>query len=330
MPAVNPYKKRREIVVIGVEATRGTAPTKRYALRWLSKNVRTVLGILENESAMGTDTRVNDSAIDVAHSEGPVTGKVTEDAFGFLAHGMFNKVTTATNGDGTFTHTFERDPLAARKTLSLWDVRPGTAGVRLFKSLYMDNLSLSIEVGDAGAWFEFSTAFKGWKHEDVASFAPPAFTTDEKEFTSRQVEVRLADNVAGLVAAGAKLKPRSINIDFEETATVDHSLGETNNDPEFDSAPAETKGSMVVKYRSTDFDDGYFANKAHAMSIKASNAGESIEIIGSRVRFREVTDSDGRDENVAQTISYYFESDIANGGKDVVVKVTNRMATIAS
>src|SRR5690606_7270464 len=124
---------RREIAVIGVETTRGTAATKKYAFRWLNKNIRSIPSILENESAMGTDTRVNDSAIDVWHSEGPLGGKVTEDGFGYLLHGMFNKVTTANNGDGIYTHTFERDISTARKTLSLWDVRPGNAGVRLFK-----------------------------------------------------------------------------------------------------------------------------------------------------------------------------------------------------
>lgn len=326
MPAISPYKKRREVAVIGVETTRGTAAPKQYAFRWLNKNVRSIPTILENESAMGLDTRVNDSAIDVWHSEGPLGGKVTEDGLGYLLNGMFNKVTTVDNSDGTYTHTFERDQNAARKTLSLWDVRP--SGTRLFKSLYMDNLNLNIEVSDSGAWLECSTAFKGWKHEDVASFTPPAFTTDENEFTSRMVEVRIADNVAGL--SSGKIKPRSIELALEESATVDHALGETNNDPEFDSAPAEAKGSMVVKYRSTDYDEAYFTNKVHAMSITATNGGSKIEVIGTKVRFREVTDSDGRDDVVSQTLSFYFEPDLSNGGKDIIVKVTNKLPSFTA
>lgn len=326
MSTHNPYKKRLELAVIGVETTRGTAAPKGYAFPWLSKGVRSMPGIIENESAIGLDTRVNDSAIDVWHSEGPLGGKVTEDNFGVLLNGMFNKITTVNNGDGTYTHTFERDRTLARKTLSFWDVRPSTT--RLFKSLYMDNLNLNIEVGDSGAWLETTTSFKGWKHEDVVGYTPPAIDSTAKEFTSRMVEVRVANNVAGLTSG--KIKPRSVEINFEETATVDHSLGETNNDPEFDSAPAEAKGTMVIKYRNTDFEDAFFANTIRAMSITAQNGLEKIEIIGTQVRFRELTDSDSRDEVVSQTVSFYFESDLANAGKDVVVKVTNNQASFTA
>lgn len=325
MANVNPYKKRVELAVIGVETTRGTAATKKYAFRWLTKNVRSIPNILENESAMGNNIKINDSAIDVWHSEGPLGGKVTEDGLGYLLNGMFNKITTVNNGDGTYTHTFERDPNAARKTLSFWDVRP--AGTRLFKSMYMDNLTLNLEVGDSGAWLQCSTAFKGWKHEDVSSFAPPAFTTGEKEFTSRNVEIRLAANAAGLANAASKIRPRSIEVALEESSTVAHYIGEVNDDPEFDSAPAEAKGTMVVKYRSTDFETDFFNNAVHAMSIKATQGVESVEIIGTQVRFRELSDSDGRDDVVSQTISYFFESDQSNGGRDIIVKVTNQLAS---
>lgn len=322
----NAYKKRREIAVIGVESAPGVVATTSYAFRWLNKNVDSKAGILENESGIGLNARVNDSAIDTWHSEGPLGGKVTEEGFGFLANGMFNKVTTKDNADGTFTHTFERDESVARKTLSYWDVRP--AGVRLFKSLYMDNLNLNIEVGDAGAWLESSTAFKGWKHEDVASYTPPAFAVDEKEFTSRHVKILLADDEAGLLAPTALVKARSFDWSTEESVTVDHYLGETGAvEPEFDSAPYETKGSMVVKYRKTDFEDSYFSNKRHAMKIIVQNDDAKIEIIGTNVYFPEVTDSDGRDDTVTQTINYFFLPDLAKGGKDVIVKVTNKIAS---
>lgn len=321
-----PYKKRREIAVIGVETTRGTAATKKYAFPWLNKNVRTMITPIENESAIGLDTKVNDSAIDVSHSEGPLGGKVNEENIGVLLHGMFSKVTTVDNEDGTYTHTFERDPAVARKSLSLWDVRP--AGIRLFKSLFLDNLNLNIEVGDSGAWLECSTSVKGWKHEDIVSLTPPSINPDLKEFTSRMVKVLVADDVAGLAnESTARVKPRSIELTLEESVIVDHYVGEANNDPEFDSEPAEVKASMVIKYRSTDFEDDYFSNAVHAMSISSENAEAKLEVIGTKVRFREVTDSDGRDEVVSQTVSCYFESDLANGGKDVIVKLTNKVSS---
>lgn len=433
MTSFNSYKKRREAIVIGPESAPGTVATKQYSYRWLDKGLKPIPGILENESAMGSDVKVNDSAIDVWHSEGPLGGKVTEDGIGWLATGMLNKVTTTTatldvpvantpstattggtlaaatyyyvlvaiNASGqttksnevsvvttgststttitwaaitgatgyriyrgtsagaentyfavgavtTFTdtgaagtggtppvsntattsqnkHVFSRDQTIARRTLSVWDVRP--VSTRLYKSCYMDNLTVKVEVGEKGAWLEATTALKGWKHADVTGVTP-AFKVGEKEFTSRQVAVYLADNVAGL--STGKIKPKSITIQMEEGTTVDHSLGETNDDPEFDSAPAEVKGSMVIKYRKTDFEDDYFINKVHALKVVAINGTSKVEWLGTKVRFRELTDSDGRDDIVTQEISFYFEADDANSGKDIEMTVTNDVASYAA
>ncbi|WP_373461672.1 phage tail tube protein [Arthrobacter sp. V1I9] len=324
MTAFNSYKKRREAIVIGPESAPGTVATKQYSFRWLDKGLKPIPGVLENESAMGSDVKINDSAIDLWHSEGPLGGKVTEDGIGWLGTGMFSKVTTTAAG-AQFKHVFSRDKTVARRTLSVWDVRP--VSTRLYKSCYMDNLTVSLEVSEKGAWLEASTVLKGWKHEDTTGVTP-AFKIGEKEFTSRQVEVFLADDEAGLTAG--KIKPKSISIQMEEGTTVDHSIGEVNDDPEFDSAPAEAKGSMVIKYRKTDYEDGYFTNKIHALKVVATNGTSKVEWLGTKVRFRELTDSDGRDDVVTQEISFYFEADENNAGKDIEMTVTNDVVSYAA
>lgn len=324
MATFNTYKKRREVILLGVEATRGTVATKQYAFAWLSKNYRSVPGIIENNSALGSDILVNDSAVDVWHSEGSLGGKVTENNLAYLFNGMFNKVTTTNNGDGTYTHQFARDINQPRKTFTFWDVRPG--GTRQYRSVMLDNLGLKIDVGDSGAWLEAELSAKGWKHDDVAS-PTPAFIAGEKEYTSRMVSLFIATNVAGLSNASAQVKPRSISLQMEETTKVDHYVGEVNNDPELDSEPAVVKGSMVIKYRSTDYDDAYFANAVRAAKIVIQNGNTKIEITGSKVRFREVTDSDDINDVVTQTVSFAFESDLTNAGKDIDVKVTNTLST---
>ncbi|MBV1778676.1 hypothetical protein KRR55_06060 [Paeniglutamicibacter sp. ABSL32-1] len=325
MVAFSAYKKRREIAVLGIEASPGVVATKQYMYRWLNKGFNSIPGILENESAVGSDIRVNDSAIDVWHSEGPLGGKVTENGIAILNHGMFNKVTTVDNLDGTYTHSFERDQSVARKSFSIWDITP--AGTHLYQSMYMDNLNLQVDVGDSGAWLEAETSFKGWKQKDVAPITP-VLDTSEKEFTSRHVTVLLGDTPADFVNPTARVRARSISLALEETANVDHSVGEVNDDPEFDFDPQEAKGTMVVKYTKTDFDEAYFANKIHALKILIVNGTSSIEYVGTKVRFREVTPSDGINDTVTQTISFHFEADHENGGKDIVSTVTNTLESV--
>lgn len=320
MTAISPYRKRQETLIIGYEPTPGTTATKQYSFRWKdSKGIRSIPGIVENDSSMGSGIKVNDSAIDVWHSEGTTGGKVTEDSLGYLIGNMLNKVTT-TGSAAPYTHTFTRDQTVARRSSSIWDVRP--QGTRLYNSCYFDNLDLSLEVTDKGAWFESKLSSKGWKHQDItAGTVTPAFIQGEKEFTSRQVQVYLADTVANLTTG--KIKPRKITLSFNEAVTVDHSIGEVNNDPEFTFAPQEVKGTMTIKYRSTDLETDYFNNAVHAMKIVATNGSSSITILGTKVRFRELKDSENANDTVTQDISFYFESDDTNGGQDVQVTIVN-------
>ena len=325
MTTHNAYLKRREAIVFALETTRGvTATGDKYAFRWLSKGLASIPSILENESGVGDDYRVNDSAIDVWHSEGPLGGKVTEDGIAYLERGIMTKVTSLDNTDGTYTHSFEYDATVEAKTFSIWDVRPSTT--RLYKSCVLDNLELSVEAGESGAWLEASTAVKGWKHEDVTAVVP--VLAQEKEYTSRHVKLYLADDVAGLAdLVTSRIKARSIKLSREQSKSVDHSVGEGET-PEFDKGPFEAKGEMVVKYRKTDFEEDYFANAVHAMKIVIANGASLIEYTATKVRFRELTDSDDRDGIVTQQISFYCEADHDNGGHAIKSAVTNTMATI--
>lgn len=325
MTSHNPYLKRRETLVIGKEATRGVAGTPTYAFRWLNKTLTTLPGIIENESGVGDDNRVNDSAIAVNHAEGTIGGKITNQQIAYMERWIMPVVTTTNNGDGTYTHEFTYSPTTEGVTYSVWDIRPSTT--RLYKSCVLDNLELTAEAGESGAWVEASAAVKGWKHENVSPVTP-SFDLTEKEFTNRHVKIYLADDEAGLSdLVNARVKARRWVLAREQTRPVDHSLGDGDT-PEFDKSPFEAKGELVIKYRKTDYEEGYFSNKQHAMKVVIQDGDDKIEYIGTKVRFRELTDSDGRDEVVTQQISYIFEADYANGGHAIKVRVTNNMATI--
>lgn len=328
MSSHSAYLKRREVLVIGIEATRGATAAQQYGYRWLTKGLASVPGILENESAMGDDNRVNDSTIDVWHSEGPIGGKVTEDGIGYLNRGIFTKVTSTAVLDeddeptGMYLHHFEYDKTVEAASFHMWDVRPSTT--RLFKSVVLDNLELSVEAGESGAWLEASTVAKGWKHSDVSAITP--VFVEEKEFTSRHVKVYLADDLAGLDnLVTSRVTPRSIKLTLEQSKTPDHSLGD-GDAPEFDKGAFEAKGDMVIKYRKTDFEEDFFANQVHAMKIVIENSGTILSYTATKVRFRELTDSDDRDTVVTQQISFYCEADVDNDGHAIVADLTNTVA----
>jgi len=330
MATFKAYKKRRELVAIGVEASPGVVAVNKQTVPWLSENVQTVPGRLENESGVGSNRRVNDSAIDVFHSEGPLGGKVSANIFAILAHGMLNKVVTVDNGDGTYTHTLTRDDNAERKSLSYW-VKT-LAGTRLFKSVYLDNLNVSVEAGENGGWLEFESALKGWRHEDVADLVPVLPSDFAKhEYVSRMVKVYLVDTVADLATA-QPLRSRSLGVQLEETATPVHHTGIPEDDgtdgPEFDQAPQEAKASVVVTYRSDEYEQGMWSNKQYVSRVVAENGNEKIEITATKTKIVEGPKSDGRDDTVTQSLSLYYEDDWENGGQDVQIKITNTLASL--
>jgi hypothetical protein len=319
MTAHNTYLKRREMLVLGIEATRGTIATQQYSYRWLTKDIKTIPGILENESGIGGDDGVNDSAIDVVSAEGPIGGKVTEDGIGYLNLGLLNKVTSSAPVGGLITHHFEYDKSIEPKSFSMWDVRP--SNTRLFKSVVFDNLEISVEAGEKGAWLEANAVVKGWGHTIVTGVTP-AFIA-EKEFTSRHVKVYLAADLAGLSnLTTSRVKARSIKLSMAQPQTADHSVGDGDT-PEFDKGRREVKGEMVVKYRKTDFEDDYFNNAVHAMRISIQNGSTVLTYTATKVRFRELTDSGDKDTVVTQSISFYCEADDANNGHAIVSDLTN-------
>lgn len=327
MASFSAYKKRREVLALGVEATPGATAAKQHVFPYLTENLRSIPGVLENESADGTNRRVNDSAMDVAHSEGSVGGKVTANNFSLLAYGMFSKVDTVDNADGTYTHTLSRDDSVARKSFSAWKVTP--AGTRLFKSLFLDSLNLSIETSDAGGWLQSEASMKGWKHADVAAITPvmPADSA-ESEYVSRMVKLYLADDTDGLGTA-LRMKIMSATFSMEESTTVSHSVGEeAEGGPEFDHAPQEARIEFVIRYQKDDYETALWANKKHALQLVAENGDEKIEITGTKVRFREAVKSDGLNDTVTLSCTMFFENDWDNGGKDVEMKITNTLASL--
>lgn len=331
MSTHNPYLKRNELAVIAIEATRGTAPTPAYTFPWSAKGITTVPGILENESGIGNDHRVSDSAIDVMHSEGPLGGHAREEWIGWVNRGLFTKVTTTALEDGEgqptgyYQHDFEYDSTEAPATFSIWDQRPSTT--RLFKACEFNNAEIMVEAGESGAWLDANVNVKGWPHEDVSPIEAPAADSAEKTFTSRHVKVYLADDEAGLAdTSTARIKPRRITLNLDQERTHDHSVGDGTT-PELDKGAFDPKGSMVIKYRKTDFEEGYFQNKIHAMRIVIENGDVSITYTGTKVRFRELTDSDDMDTVVTQEISLVFESDHENDGHAITSTVINSVAS---
>lgn len=319
MPTSNPYIGRREAVGLGIEATPGTAVAPQVWLRWLEQAIQTRTEVIENESAMGVVDRVNDSENVAKWAEGTIGGKVTSEAIGFLFYGMFGSVSTGAAVAGIYPHTFSVNQSSIPSSLTV--ARSTPLGGKRHSYGTLDNLEIKAE---AGGWVEVSTAIKARVGAD--STETVAFV-DEKEFTSKHITLRVADDVASLDAA-TPIKASRVLAVVERPSEPFNPLG-TDDEPEFERGAFEARGEFVVRLTDTQYEEDFLANAIKALRISMSNDDESLELTASKVRYRELEESRDRDGIVTATIQYFCEFDPASNSSIVPV-LRNTRATYAA
>ncbi|TFB85850.1 hypothetical protein E3O44_12675 [Cryobacterium algoricola] len=318
MSAHNQYIGRIETVQFGVEATPGVAVAPTIAMRWLDNDLQPKQNIIENESAMGSPVKISDSEGVGVWVEGTLGGKVNSIGISYLLLGMFGSVVDA-GSVGAYTHTYSVLASTVPKTLTVALTSPAHSKRHTFGVI--DSLEIS---GETGGWIMASAAIKARLGAVVAN--TPAFVT-ESEFTAKHVALKFAPLLSGLTAAVA-IDATSFKFKFARPVGDPYfPLGPVTV-PEFDRGPWEATGEITMRYKNTDFEDGWLANTIQALRFTLTNGASIINFDAGRVRIRELTKSMGRDDTVTQTVSLYFEPDPTTG-LTITPVVTNTLAVIA-
>ncbi|WIE74483.1 phage tail tube protein [Curtobacterium sp. MCSS17_007] len=305
------FDGRIEAVGLGLETTPGVPVAPQIFYRWLDNDLQPNLNIIENNSAMGNPVKVNDSEIVARSYAGTLGGKVTDIGIGYLFYLLFGSVSSVANG-GLFNHTFDVLPSSVPKTATLSMVSP--AHSKRHPYAVVDSIELKAE---AGGWVTVSAPMKARLGSVVTTSA--AFVP-ETEFTSKHVSIKFAANQAGIAAAPV-IDATSVTLNLDRsTGDPFFPLG-TDSNAEFDRGPWEAKGEITMRYKNTDFEDGWFANSIQSAQITIANGTKTLVLSGNRVRIREISLNKGLDDIVTQTVSLYFEPDTT--GKTVVPVLTN-------
>jgi hypothetical protein len=311
------FDGRTEAIGIGLESIPGVPVAAQAFFPWLDNDLQPNLNIIENNSALGSPVKVNDSEIVARSYGGTLGGKVTDVNIGYLFFLLFGSVTSASATGGLFNHTFDLINSSAPKTGTLAVV----SGAHSKRHPYAVVDSLEIKA-ETGGWVTVSAPMKARLGSIVANTV--AFDRTQAEFTSKHVSIKFAPTQAG-IASATPIDATSV------TVTLNRSTGDpyfplgTDSNAEFDRGPWEAKGEITMRYKNTDFEDGWFANSIQAAQITIANGTKSLVIPGNRVRIREISLNKGLDDIVTQTVSLYFEPD-ANM-KTVVPVLTNAQSS---
>ncbi|WP_427007197.1 phage tail tube protein [Pseudarthrobacter sp. H2] len=303
MSTTNPFIGRREGIGLGIEATPGTGVASQAWMQWLDQDIQNKTTIIENESAQGTVEKINDSAIVERWAEGKLSGKVTAETCGFLLLGMFGTVVDGTITGGVYPHTFTLNQSTVPKSLSITRVNP----LETQKYTYGTVESLEISA-QAGGWVEMAASVKA---RPGAAATETVAITAEKEFTSKDITLKTAVDVASLSGATA-ITAKSVKLQLERKAEAYFPLG-TDTVTEFMRGSFEAKGEFIIRYTDTQVETDYLANVIKAMSIKLTNGTTTLEFTAPRARFRDLQKTSDKENVITQTVQFYCEFDIASG-----------------
>lgn len=309
------YIGRRVSVGVGLESVYGTAVAPAFWPRHMKFGFKPMQATVDNESAMGRNEGINDSAVAATWAEGPIQGKVYDLSIGAFLANMFGAPTTTDNADSDATikdHTFNVSTSnQAAKALTVTRVTP--VNTNRFAMGTLESLELTCE---QEAWVMMSGGLKsiaGATNTDTASYAV------ENSFTSKHVIVKLATDTSGLSAAsGLAIKKlrltmkRSVEryVPFGGTAPTAFNTGRWDFD-----------GEVTLKYAAADLEAIWYANTRQALQISIVNtdvtigaaAHPGLVFTAPKVRLNTFDLNDDLDAVIEQTIGIKGEFDSSAG-----------------
>jgi len=320
MSTTSPYIGRREAIGLGIETVPGTSVPPQIWLRWLTQGIQDKTTPLENESAMGVVDRVNDSEVAATWAEGSIGGKVTSESIGFLLLGLFGSVSTGVAVSGIYPHTFSVNQSSIPSTQTI--TRNSPLGAKRHSYGTFDNLNITAQ---AGGWVEMSTAVKARAGADSSETV--AFTT-EKEFTSKNIALRVAADIASLSGA-TDIAAKSLKLTMQRSSEKFDPLG-TGDVPQFDRGTFEASGEFVVRLTDSQYHDDFIANTVKALRITLSNGTTNLQFTAGRVRYRSLDESRDRDAIVTATIAFFCEFNTSQNASIVPVLNVSRATYVAA
>lgn len=307
---------RRVSIGLGIEdpAAPGTVVAPQNWFKQLSADFHRKVTTIQNTSAIGRIEKVNDSQVVAEWAEGKLEGKVMDLSTGYLLTNMMGLAVTTTNADASGNvkdHTFDVANANVAQTLTIARKDPITDrrhGLATFSDLELDVVS-----GDWAKWSGSLMALFGNTASDTPAYAV------ENEFTSKHVTVKVAANVAGLGAATA-IPVKSLKLKLQRKVTPYYPFGVI--DPSaFNTGAWEASGEFVLRYTDTTYELVHYANTAQALLIQLKNtdvtigtaANPCLAFTAPQARLNDWTPSNGLDDIVEQTVSFYCELSISSG-----------------
>lgn len=317
----NSHSGRKRHIGFAPEATRGTAAAA--AMFWIrnsSMGFYDRQDVIDNESSMGIDERVNDSELAGEFSDGPVEGKITADSFGVILTGMFGQPDSSPVEGGGHRHVFRFSDTIG----SLTAFRKTKVNDLKFARCTLSSLEMRAAAKDWSTFSAEMTAMKG-----TGTSSTPAYIDNEPEFSGKNVTVRAGLNEAAMLAA-SRLSASTANATISREVSPYWGLGNEQPD-DIDATEITVEGELTTRYKDLTLENYARQNQKIWLQIMHENAAvdlgggnhPSLTITYPKASLRSPDLSDDLAAFVNQTFSVVGEYNTTEGYSIEVVLVNS-------
>lgn len=313
---------------IAKETTRGTSPADAtFWLPWLELNIDEKKEFAEDNSSFGIVEESVGATIIGESSEGTLKGMITEDTFPLIMLSVLGAISTVANSPetGVNKHIVTVAQNTQHPTVSFYKDDPVTGQDYIFPLGALTSLELKYE---RGSFLSFSAPIRAQKGTASVTGLTPVRTV-EKGFTHKNVTVKIASDIAGLVGATA-ISVSSLSVKIDPKIESDEAIG-SSGPVDFLSKGISVDGSIEATWKNeTEYKADFMAGNSKAMRITMENLGVTIGATShpkividlAKVIFKELNVPYKAGDIIKQTLSFTAYYSVADA-KMISVEIIN-------
>ena len=303
---------RKRNVGIGKETVRGTAVPATYWTPVMEfKNDDKIKQVI-NESSTGVIEDANGADITMKMSEGELTGRINDTAFGLILLGSLGSEPLAPVVVGgetiVYDHTFAVLESAQHPTLTVAIEEPnatGASGLRYALGA-IDSLEIAMELEK---YATYTIAFRG--NSNTTGTNTPSYSASEDIFLPQHGEVKFASNLAGLTGATA-IPVKKVTLKIAKNLEDDQVIGDIQAVDRLNKQFA-VEGTVELLYTDrTYINTDLLGDLAQAMRIRLANTSVTLGVSSNpeltidmaSVKLSEVAIDQANNDLVKQTLSF--------------------------
>lgn len=305
------YIGRLVKVGIAKETSRGDGASPTYTLPFAKLSFDDKIVQARSTGALGALADSEEAFVTTKYGQGDIDAELRSKSIGLILYALLGSYSVAGPSDSAYTHSFSIAETNQHQSLSFVIQDPTTT--ELYKLVMIDSMKIQAALDKV---VTYTLGFMSKCARDTGLTAPAVVA--ESKFTKKHINVRLADNVAGLAAA-TPLALKSLNFNVMKNVAMDDILGSAEPE-DFLNNQLAVEGDFELNYDAETFKTLFKNGTYKAMQLSFVNTDDtigagtrpSLTIVCPKVDFSPWEPNYDLDKIALQKISFKASKDIAN------------------